>query len=64
MPAYPCIENAAFKSQNETTLVIRTEGPSIYGLPGDKFIPKKKIAGVALVTGGISLVPPGSRLRT
>lgn len=64
MPAYPCIENAAFKSQDATTLVVRTEKPSIFGQPGEKFIPKKKIAGIERRTGGISLVPPGTRLSS
>ena len=64
MPAFPMIENASYRGQNETTIMFRTEQDSLLGHAGEKMIPKKKVAGIARVTGGIELPPPGTRLRT
>lgn len=61
MPAYPMIENASYRGQNETTIMFRTEADSVLGHAGEKLLPKKKVAGIAR-TGGIDLAPPGSRI--
>lgn len=63
MPTYICIEKATFKSQTPSSITFNTTAEGIYGPPCEMTIPKRKVTGVGLISGGrVALAPPGSRV--